>query len=262
MLSKMVCGLMMALMLSSFSVYAQPRAEEPAKTTGFALVELFTSEGCNSCPPAEENLKALHDDAVKAGKPVYILAYHVDYWNRLGWVDPYSNVDYTQRQTAYARTLQKDGLYTPQAVVNGQWEGPGSNRRVLDYLVDRALKSNSNTTITASGKKNEDRKHVSLQVKVTNAKPGVMLQIAVAETFRRQVVTAGENGGRTLDHAYVVRKLQHHQLSHEEATNTAQAQFTLQIPDAMNHAVLAVVVFVQDPATQHIMAATEVDIPY
>jgi hypothetical protein len=252
-----------ALLLGgAWPAWAQPRAEEPAKPAGFALVELFTSEGCNSCPPAEASLKALHDDAVQAGKPVFVLEYHVDYWNRLGWVDPYSNALYTQRQTNYARALQKDGLYTPEVVVNGQWEGPAANRKVLDYLVERALHQHAHATLTAIAKKTEDRAHINLSLQVTGAKPGAVLQIAVAEKFRRQVVTAGENRGRTLDHAYVVRKLESHALAATEATATAQGQYQIAIPAEVNPAVLALVVFVQDPSTLHILAASEVEVPY
>src|ERR1700743_2334239 len=83
---------------------------------GFALVELFTSEGCSSCPPADEFAARIAKE--NQDKPVYVLAFHVDYWDRLGWKDRYSNPEFSQRQQRYAQYLHLESVYTPQVVVN------------------------------------------------------------------------------------------------------------------------------------------------
>ena len=90
------------------------------QVAGFALVELFTSEGCSSCPSADQNLMRLVDEASKKKLPVYALSFHVDYWNRLGWTDPYSSKAFTDRQRTYAQVMKSDRVYTPQMIVNGK----------------------------------------------------------------------------------------------------------------------------------------------
>src|SRR5476649_2001101 len=91
---------------------------------GFAVIELFTSEGCSSCPPADALVAKVQKES--ADKPVYILAFHVDYWNRLGWKDAFSSAEYSYRQSQYARWLKLSSVYTPQIVVNGHTEFVGS----------------------------------------------------------------------------------------------------------------------------------------
>jgi hypothetical protein len=94
----------------------EARADEvPRSERGVAVVELFTSEGCSSCPPAD----LLLGDLARQNVAVYPLEFHVDYWNGLGWPDRFSSSDWTQRQRAYARSLGDRGLYTPQMIVGG-----------------------------------------------------------------------------------------------------------------------------------------------
>ena len=93
----------------------------------FAVVELFTSEGCSSCPPAEALLNQIHPRAAKSGQRIYTLAFHVDYWDRLGWKDPFSEAAYSQRQNSYANGFGEDRIYTPQMIVNGRGGFVGSD---------------------------------------------------------------------------------------------------------------------------------------
>ena len=100
-----------------------------AEEKGFAVLELFTSEGCSSCPPADELLAKIQMES--EGKPIYIVAYHVDYWDRLGWKDMFSNADYSKRQTQYGQWLHTSSIYTPQLIVNGKAEFVGSNELAI-----------------------------------------------------------------------------------------------------------------------------------
>ena len=100
---------------------------------GFAVVELFTSEGCSSCPPADELVARIEKES--KDKPVYILAYHVDYWNRLGWKDQFSSADFSKRQNEYANYLHLESVYTPQIVVNGKKEFVGSEEGTLRNVI-------------------------------------------------------------------------------------------------------------------------------
>ncbi len=108
-----------------------------AQNKGFAVVELFTSEGCSSCPKGDAVVARLRDDYKGS---VYVLGFHVDYWNRLGWQDVYSSKEYSKRQGEYASALKLPSVYTPQAIVNGKHELVGSERGELYSLVADALK--------------------------------------------------------------------------------------------------------------------------
>ncbi|MCU1263294.1 MAG: hypothetical protein JWO80_6179, partial [Bryobacterales bacterium] len=98
-----------------------------AQTRTPVVVELFTSEGCSSCPPADKLLAEIERAQPVANAQVLVLSEHVDYWNRLGWRDPFSSVQFSQRQSDYSAAFQKDGVYTPQMVVDGRAEFVGSN---------------------------------------------------------------------------------------------------------------------------------------
>lgn len=98
------------------------------------IVELFTSQGCSSCPPADRFLTEL---AAREEFEIIPLSFHVDYWNYIGWTDPFSSPAWSDRQRHYARSFGGNRVYTPQMVVNGRWEGVGSNRREIARLLER-----------------------------------------------------------------------------------------------------------------------------
>src|ERR1700761_4599853 len=110
-----------AVLLVWFSSVTMAQSDShPSQTsTACAVVELFTSEGCSSCPPADAALAEIVADARKSGAPIFPLAFHVDYWNNLGWTDRFSDPAYSRRQSDYARARKADDLYTPQMIVNG-----------------------------------------------------------------------------------------------------------------------------------------------
>src|SRR6478609_5145412 len=114
-----------SLLTISFST-ANVKNKMGKEHDGFALIELFTSEGCSSCPAAEEVLEEIQKNY--SAKNVLVLGYHVDYWNKLGWKDTFSNASFTQRQEYYSNIFRLNNIYTPQAVVNGEKEFLGSNK--------------------------------------------------------------------------------------------------------------------------------------
>lgn len=116
-----------------------------ATNTGFAVVELFTSEGCSSCPPADEVVAKIQRESKDV--PVYILAYHVDYWNRLGWKDVFSSAEYSKRQNDYANYLNLQSVYTPQIVVNGKTEFVGSQESTLRSAIHNGLLQSRGTAL-------------------------------------------------------------------------------------------------------------------
>jgi hypothetical protein len=172
---------------------------------GFALVELYTSEGCSSCPPADALVAKIEKETVD--KPVYILAYHVDYWDRLGWKDQFSSADYSKRQRDYAHYLKTDGIYTPQIVVNGKTEFVGSEEAKLRNAVSTNLQNVPSAKISLDAAE-INSKQATLKYNISGADKNSILQVAVVEKSATSKVAAGENSGRTLAHVQIVRKLQ------------------------------------------------------
>ena len=160
------------------------------------LVELFTSEGCSSCPPADALLAEL------ASRPdVLALSFHVDYWDRLGWKDPFSSREATQRQNRYAALLDLATVYTPQIVVDGGWQAVGSDRAEVEHALDLARRDRQEVPVTLA------LDHGQAQIKLGPGSDVAAASVLLIGFDRRHVtaVKRGENGGRTLPHVDVVR---------------------------------------------------------
>lgn len=155
---------------------------------GFAVVELFTSEGCSSCPPAEALAAKIEGET--ADKPVYILEYHVTYWDKGGWKDSFSSEVYTNRQKKYATWLGTQ-LYTPQAVVNGTTELVGSDEGKMQSAIKDNLDFGATSRVTLADVKVNGNK-VSLEFKTTGKTDNSTLMLAVVQKFAQTDVKAGE----------------------------------------------------------------------
>jgi len=182
---------------------------------GFAVVELFTSEGCSSCPPADALVAKIENES--GDKPVYILAYHVDYWDRLGWKDQFSSADFSKRQNEYARFLKLQSVYTPQIIINGKTELVGSEEGTLRKAISKSLKNGTGVKLELAVA-GTDAKQANLKYTVEGADKKAVLQVAVVEKSAVSKVGAGENNGRTLSHVQIVRKLQEFTLTENIGT--------------------------------------------
>jgi hypothetical protein len=163
------------------------------------VVELFTSEGCSSCPPADTLLSEL------AGRPeVLVLSFHVDYWDRLGWKDPFSSAAATRRQYRYAELLGLPTVYTPQIVVDGKWQAVGSDRDQVEHALSLARRNHEEVPVALA----IDYGHV--RVTLGPSPQGARATVLVVGFDRRHVteVKRGENAGRALAHIDVVRSLE------------------------------------------------------
>jgi len=182
---------------------SSPAATDPTPAgPGFAVLELFTSEGCSSCPPADENLATIAAEAERTGARVFTLELHVDYWNYLGWSDPFSDAIHSARQGAYARRFAGSGTYTPQLVVNGREELVGSNRAGARAAIGRALARPATANVSFSAR--QHAASLEIDAHVSSPKAGDLL-LAVAEDQAETRVTRGENADRRLSHRHVVR---------------------------------------------------------
>ena len=168
------------------------------------LLELFTSEGCSSCPTADRLLETLDRSQPVAGARIIVLSEHVDYWNRLGWTDPFSSAPFTERQQDYVRRLHLDGAYTPQMVVDGRKDVVGSDERAV-----RAAIVQAQTQLKASVELKAQRAGTAADIAIDARGAGARIKVyvALAEDHTRSQVTRGENAGRNLSHVAVVRAL-------------------------------------------------------
>jgi hypothetical protein len=178
-------------LLAAFA--ASVLAAAPGTSRAPVLVELFTSEGCSSCPPADRLLETLDPQAV-------VLSEHVDYWDHQGWRDPYSAHANTQRQEAYARGFGIEGPYTPQMVIDGAAEVVGNDERRVRSELERA-RSREKTGVYLS------RTAEGVHVQVDAAAKGADVWLALADDSGTSQVAAGENKGRQLHHVAILRSL-------------------------------------------------------
>jgi hypothetical protein len=175
------------------------------------VVELFTSEGCSSCPPADELLTRLEQTQPIPGAEIIALSEHVDYWNDLGWADPFSSSAFSARQRAYAQAFRNDGVYTPQMVVDGQAEFVGSNLARARAAIEAAARAPK--AMVAIARAGANGGTVSFRVRVEGlppASPGDTAEVllAITEDDLQSQVARGENAGRRLRHTATVRWLE------------------------------------------------------
>jgi hypothetical protein len=172
------------------------------------LVELFTSEGCSSCPPADALLKLVNGSQTSRGQLVVGISEHVTYWNSLGWTDPYSSPAYTERQNAYSERFRLEGPYTPQMVINGAEQIVGSDRGALLHAVEKEDAESSRlvlriVSVNVAG----GNLTVNLSTSGDVPKQGADLMAVLADDSDRSNVLHGENSGRMLAHVAVARSI-------------------------------------------------------
>lgn len=219
------------------------------KPGGFAVVELFTSEGCSSCPPADEALEAM---SKKYQDNVYLLGFHVDYWNRLGWKDEFSNALYTSRQQQYAAVFNKDGIYTPQAIVNGNVQFVGSDEDRLNSEIKKQLAAAENAAPVINSVKVSGN-NVEVDCKA-NESSSIIICVALIQLHAVTDVKRGENEGRKLSHINIVRDFK--TAAAKNITNIV----SLIIPEGISPQQCKVIVYTQNSNTLKITGAAAASI--
>jgi len=224
-------------------------ADNPKKPV---LVELFTSEGCSSCPPADALLQAIDREQNVPGAQVIVLSEHVDYWDHEGWRDPFSSPEITARQDSYVSHFSQDSAYTPEAIVDGTLGLNGSDRRGLISAIQEAAEQPKIEIAIAnaavSGK-------VAAADVTAAAHPHADLYAVLADDHDESSVSRGENSGRHLEHVAVVRVI--------EKVGSLNDGFSRPIhvglPDHPQ-AKMRLVVFAQERKTGHILGVAEVSL--
>jgi hypothetical protein len=224
---------------------------QPARTP--VVVELFTSEGCSSCPPADVLLRRLQQEQPIPGVQVIALSEHVDYWNQLGWKDPFSSGKFTERQRQYSDVLGKDGPYTPQMVVDGSTEFVGSDsQKALKVISEAARRPRASVSLSC------EANPLRLQVRIDNLREDADVLLAIAENGLESNVTKGENRGRQMGHDGVTRRLSSIGRARKQQSFTAESKLALE--NDWRRENLSAVVFLQDRSMYHILGAGKIAI--
>lgn len=210
------------------------------------IVELFTSEGCSSCPPADALLGQLRQSANANGAEVIALGFHVNYWDSAAWRDRFDSAAYTRRQQDYANKFHIDSPYTPQMVVNGEFEFVGSMAgKARETIAEASAQTPAAQVKIASAGTDK------LQLEVTDSQPGDVM-LAITEDNLVTKVGGGENGGRVLHHSAVVRELRRIGQVHE---GSFSATVPLTVKEGWKRDDLRAVVFVQQKGNGQILGA-------
>lgn len=230
-----------------------PAQAAPAAGRTPVIVELFTSEGCSSCPPADALLSRLTKTQTVAGADVIALGEHVDYWDHGGWADPFSSRRFSARQSDYAAAFRKDTVYTPQMIVDGQAQFVGSDEDTARAAIARAARQpKAHVLVTRVGE--------TLAVRVDHLPPSASggpdeVVLAVTEGGLSLSVGGGENAGRRLGHSAVVRQFMPLGTVSGGAFSASQ---TVTLSPGWRRGNLSAVVFVQERASRRIVGAAEV----
>ena len=230
----------------------------PVGRPATVVVELFTSEGCSSCPPADDVLSELLERQPLQHITIIGLGEHVDYWDQLGWRDPFSSAAFTSRQSEYeSRVFHFGSIYTPQLVVDGRFQVVGSDRHAVRRLIGKAAQSEKATVSVTTLSGDSKAVHAQIEVAVPAAiATGHIFEVvmAIVENGLATNVGRGENGGRLLKHSAVARRL--------TVAGTVEAgsrKFSKAVDEplspAWKTANLQLVAFVQDRVTRAIIGA-------
>jgi hypothetical protein len=208
-----------SLLATSLMVHGQTTPVATATEHHAVLVELFTSEGCSSCPPADALLRQIDGKVTESGQLIVGVSEHVTYWNNLGWSDPFSAAAYTERQNSYGARFQLDSVYTPQIVVNGEKQVLGSDRNAVLRAVREADRPGQTSVHIVSAAVSGNALAVTYSIS-GSPKHNADLFAVIAEDVTSSDVLRGENSGRHLSHVSVARDIKRIG-SVKDATNVA-----------------------------------------
>ncbi len=248
---------LVAASLLALSCGGSAGSSPPQDGNGIAVIELFTSQGCSSCPPADELLSKLDKESALRGR-VIPLSFHVDYWNHIGWRDPFSSRDWSERQRVYSRALRGD-VYTPQLVVNGTRGMVGSSERAVREAIAAALTEKPSARLIVSAT-STPAGTIAIDVHGTQSGDATLeVWVALVEDGLVTKVGRGENGGRTLRNDNVVRLLERATTLRPRGDGSGHVEIT---PDrAWKLDRIEIVAFAQSPKSSRIHGAATTRVP-
>src|SRR5712664_737317 len=242
--------------------HSQASSITPGTARTAVVVELFTSEGCASCPPADALLARLAEEPLAGNVQLIALEEHVDYWNDLGWTDPFSSRDWTSRQYAYARALGNGNAYTPQMVVDGTVEFVGSRtQQARDSILKAAGKTKIPVVLAQGSADGMGKGNLSAKVgKLEGTTKGDAAEVwlAITETGLHSSVTRGENAGEDLHHAAVVRFMRKIGEAKADGETSFAGDVSVLLQKEWKRENLRAVLLVQEKKSRRILGAAEI----
>jgi hypothetical protein len=251
------------LVATALAAMAAGATVSPAASTGtlprdgVVLLELFTAQGCSSCPPADRVLSALGQDESLRGR-VVPLAFHVDYWDRIGWTDPFGSPRWSARQEAYGRRFRLNGVYTPQLVLDGRAEMNGGQEARIRSEIARGLERApaARVDLEASPGEGAAEAVITVGAELLEARDGKLdLLLAVFENAVVTAVARGENEGAVLRNDFVVRRLETVLSLGGRAGTSRSREIKVKLDLAWRPEHLGVAAFLQDPRSLEIVGA-------
>jgi hypothetical protein len=247
------------LVVAGIAISCKPGfATDPLpKGKSVVVLELFTSQGCSSCPPADRVLTKIGKDPDLAGR-VIPLAYHVDYWDYIGWKDPFASELWSNRQRDYAhKAFETRRIYTPQIVINGRSHLVGSNASAVHQNIVKAAAAPNAAQISAT--RTPDGKGIKISATAVlgeDAAAPLRVVVVVYENKLTTRVTRGENTGRTLENDHIVRKLIGAGSVSGKAGSSVTVDTTVVLDPTWKAGNVGFVVMLQDPKSMAILGAT------
>lgn len=218
-----------------------------------ALIELFSSEGCSSCVLADGFLKQIIDIADSTQTPAFCIDYHVDIWNRSGWVDKFSDTSFSRRQREYMVKSGQTALFTPMVFVNGKGAFPGGAKKEIGAAMNYELGANPTTQLTLKSGYISATRTLTTNYEITGKTDSCSINLVLAYKEVKNEVTGGENAGKTLIHHHTALKWQRADITAEKKGNIA-----ITIPEGINVKDLMIIGFVQHERTWHILTSEQI----
>ncbi|MFN5919969.1 MAG: DUF1223 domain-containing protein [Bacteroidota bacterium] len=197
--------LLYSIVLLTVGISAHTQPLTPPRFGPTVLLELFSSEGCEGCPYADEFMQEILRLADSTSSPVYVIDYHVDIWNRSGWVDPFSDSSYSKRQTEYMKRTGQQALFTPMLFVNGKLGLPAAARNEVGTAIYSELSKYGEGQLTLNAALTRTADAINVSYNTNTLQDSLQLVLVLTERLIKNKVTSGENAGKLLTHHNVVR---------------------------------------------------------
>jgi hypothetical protein len=245
--------LIISLLQINFAVAQNKQPTNKNSYKGFAVAELFTSQGCNTCPAADKVLGEVIADAKKNNKPVFALSFHVDYWNRLGWKDPFSKFAFSKRQNNYASALGEKTVYTPQIFINGKTALTGSDKNKISTQIEKEINTPAPVNLNIFNSAMSTADTLVLNYTSSKADKNFSLVVVIVQKTATTKIGKGENGGKTLVNENIVRVFEIFSLG------TAKGTVKVPVNNLLLNKSVSLIAYVQQKQSKKILGAMGFD---
>ena len=240
-----------AYFTNTFEAQENIRLPEGSGSNSFVVLELFTSQGCSSCPAADQQIRTIKKLASEKNLPIYTMSFHVDYWDHLGWKDCYSDQGFTARQYQYGRVFSKRNIYTPQMVVNGTVEFSGSDEAECEKSISNALQNEPVENIKFNGSYTFSNNKLAVSYDVEEGFNGYV-NIALIQNEGEIKIKSGENNGRKITYTNIVRSFKQ-----VDCRKTNEGHLQIEKPEDLSNDNLTVIIYLQNKIDMKILGATK-----